>query len=161
MPRAKDPKEANRERNRTYRERNREKIRVRHAEWVAANKDANAIHQAAWAGRNADKVAAKQKEYRSRNPGRSRRWHLAANYGITPEQWDEMFRAQGSRCAVCETTQPDRRGWSTDHDHETGAVRGILCHRCNIIIGSLGDTKERVDAYYAQISRYLSPKGGR
>lgn len=36
------------------------------------------------------------------------------------------------RCAIClkERTEMDRK-LNRDHDHLTGAARGLLCHRCN------------------------------
>ena len=52
------------------------------------------------------------------------------NYGITPERYQEIFDAQGRRCAVCRN-QPRTIRFAVDHDHDTGEVRGILCKRCN------------------------------
>jgi hypothetical protein len=68
-----------------------------------------------------------------------RRWNLAKRYGITIDQFTEMLDSQGGRCAVC-GAEGGRQ--VVDHDHETGMVRGILCVRCNVSIGGLGDSVE-------------------
>ncbi len=44
----------------------------------------------------------------------------------------------GRVCAICSEAED----MCIDHDHATGAVRGILCRRCNLAIGILGDTSE-------------------
>lgn len=61
---------------------------------------------------------------------------LLRKYGIDLEQWNEMFAAQGRRCAICSTDSPtSKKGWATDHCHTTGHVRGILCSHCNVMLG--------------------------
>ena len=84
------------------------------------------------------------KEYRERTAlhnqlakenGNSRRWYLKRKYGITPEQWQELFEKQGKKCAVCERSyEANSPKWHTDHNHATGKVRGILCDICNRIV---------------------------
>jgi len=71
---------------------------------------------------------------------RSRLKHL---YGITPEQYDEMFDAQKGVCAICEAP-PNKKRLNIDHDHKTGKVRGLLCAPCNRWIGRMGDDPERI-----------------
>ena len=69
-----------------------------------------------------------------------RSYILMKNYGITSEQWHRMFDAQGNICAICKAKEPKwSKGWHTDHDHTTGKVRGILCHKCNLMIGLAKD----------------------
>lgn len=63
-----------------------------------------------------------------------------------------IFQAQDCACAACETTDHGGRNWHIDHDHETGIVRGILCHKCNVALGMLGDSAERV----ARLYRYIT-----
>jgi hypothetical protein len=41
-----------------------------------------------------------------------------------------MLAAQGGGCAIC-GAPPKTRRLHVDHDHKTGAVRGLLCYRCN------------------------------
>lgn len=88
--------------------------------------------------------------YRSKNleicRARCRNSHYKRKYGITLEEWNMLFSAQGFQCAACPATEPtgvpgsSHRGrWHTDHDHATGKLRGILCHRCNVAIGYLED----------------------
>lgn len=81
------------------------------------------------------------------NPGRmvsNRRKRLLADlYGLTPEKYDAMLRAQGGVCAVC--GKAPRRAHvrdmrlTVDHCHKGGHVRGLLCSRCNRAIGLFGD----------------------
>ena len=65
-----------------------------------------------------------------------RKWR----YGLTPQQWELLFTSQGSCCAICNTSTPNRgKGWVVDHDHKTGQVRGILCSTCNLAMGVFSD----------------------
>ena len=50
--------------------------------------------------------------------------------GVSDEQYDAMLAGQGGGCAIC-GNPPKTRRLDTDHDHRTGRVRGLLCHRCN------------------------------
>lgn len=69
-------------------------------------------------------------------------------YGLTQAGWDELVAQQGNRCAVCRTDKPGGRGerWHIDHDHVTGNVRGLLCHRCNMGVGFFMDDPEVIEA---------------
>lgn len=51
-------------------------------------------------------------------------------YGITAEEYDELYRRQGGRCAICRNASRSIR-FAVDHNHQTGEVRGLLCKRCN------------------------------
>lgn len=53
-----------------------------------------------------------------------------STYGVEPDEWQAVFDLQGGRCAICGNAQLDR-SIATDHDHKTGAPRGLLCKRCN------------------------------
>ena len=50
--------------------------------------------------------------------------------GITEAAYLSMLALQGGGCALC-ANPPKTRRLSVDHDHRTGTVRGLLCHRCN------------------------------
>lgn len=72
-------------------------------------------------------------------------------YGLTVDQFNILLEVQKGRCAICRVElQSTGRSKGTaahvDHDHGSGRVRGILCHRCNAGIGLLGDDPDRVRA---------------
>jgi hypothetical protein len=54
----------------------------------------------------------------------------AKQLGVTDEQYEAMLERQGGGCAICGAT-PKTRRLHVDHEHRTGRVRGLLCHRCN------------------------------
>lgn len=82
------------------------------------------------------------------------------NYGITLEQYNTMFQAQGGRCAAChrkETKKDPRtktlRNLSVDHNHATGEVRGLLCAECNIALGLLEEKQSRAKGLIEYMKR--------
>jgi hypothetical protein len=74
-------------------------------------------------------------------------------YGISVEHRDALFKAQGFVCAICASPSPNTKsGWHTDHDHQTGRVRGVLCHHCNLLLGNARDNP----LILASAARYLN-----
>lgn len=78
---------------------------------------------------------------KQQEPGKYRQqrdWQLRRAYGITLERYEAMMVAQGHVCAICRRP-PGERAFHVDHDHGTGAVRGILCASCNQGLGVFRD----------------------
>lgn len=62
------------------------------------------------------------------------------NFGLTPEQYEQMKIDQDHKCKICGTDDPKGRGdWHVDHCHTTGKVRGLLCFPCNTALGHFKD----------------------
>jgi len=54
----------------------------------------------------------------------------AKQLGVSDDEYARLLEAQGGGCAIC-GAKPKTRRLHVDHDHKTGKVRGLLCHRCN------------------------------
>jgi hypothetical protein len=65
----------------------------------------------------------------------NRHYHLTRRYRIGADDVERLVEQQGGLCLVCRKAPPT----AVDHDHSTGAVRGILCGDCNTGMGQLGD----------------------
>ncbi len=90
------------------------------------------------------------KQHRCRNCRSSQ--GAARSYNITKDQYWRMRARQGNRCAICNNVFG--RGGTrccVDHDHADGKIRGLLCDRCNIGIGSMRDSP----ALLYMAARYL------
>jgi hypothetical protein len=135
--------ENNKDRVREYARRTRERRNARQRELYREDAERR------------EAIKAQVREYRRNNPGKKRRVDLAANYGITPEDYAAMLAAQGGGCAICgaaEGTEKRIKYLHVDHDHETGKVRGLLCHLCNLGIGKFQDDPELL----VKAAHYLS-----
>lgn len=66
---------------------------------------------------------------RSSSRQASRNARLKATYGLSGEEYQHLYEAQGGRCAICQETR--KANLAVDHCHKTQAVRGLLCARCN------------------------------
>lgn len=84
-----------------------------------------------------------------------RRYFLKYTYGVTPEQVDRMEIQQGGVCAICEgpPSGPGQR-LHVDHDHVSGAVRGLLCSKCNTAIGLMADDPARIQAVLNYVTKW-------
>ncbi|WP_375045962.1 endonuclease domain-containing protein [Actinomadura sp. NTSP31] len=65
----------------------------------------------------------------------SRHYHLRQKYGINDEDAKWLLKVQVGLCAIC----ADHPAEHVDHDHDTGAVRGLACTGCNSGMGQLRD----------------------
>lgn len=68
--------------------------------------------------------------------------HVRRLFGITPDMYAQMLEAQGGVCAICksESTGTYRaKRFCVDHDHKTRKVRGLLCSKCNMLLGFARD----------------------
>lgn len=69
---------------------------------------------------------------------------LEYKYGVTLEYKNALIESQGSACAICrsplELDRPTQV--NLDHCHTTGKIRGVLCRKCNVMIGLAGDKVE-------------------
>ena len=81
------------------------------------------------------RVKAWNEQNRPRRRAAGRRYLYKKTYGISAAEKDRMEREQNGLCAICRQTCGMRTALSVDHDHRSGAIRGLLCHRCNLALG--------------------------
>lgn len=54
--------------------------------------------------------------------------------------YNKLSSKQGNVCFICKHTCSTGSGLSVDHDHETGLIRGLLCHGCNTGLGKFQES---------------------
>jgi hypothetical protein len=79
------------------------------------------------------KLAAYARMRYAKDPDRHKSNDLKCKYGITLQEWTTLFEFQGKCCAICKCGES--KTWSTDHNHSTNKIRGILCNNCNTALG--------------------------
>ena len=72
-------------------------------------------------------------------------WRKRGITGITYQQYLDMLKAQGHRCAICQLHINGNA--HLDHNHTTGKIRGLLCPTCNMALGNLEPFINEVQAY--------------
>lgn len=107
---------------------------------------------------------ARQLKHRKVNPNthryskeRLKGYQVKAAYGITYDEWLNLMNSRGWSCEICgREVETSGRALAIDHDHSTGALRGVLCQRCNCAIGLLSDNEETLHnaIEYLQRSKY-------
>lgn len=95
---------------------------------------------------------------RRNESGKHRAYMRQYLYGVTAEQFTALLAEQDGKCAICGTAEWTGKGPHLDHQHETGLVRGILCHKCNLGLGKFNDDPKmlRAAADYLERARALS-----
>lgn len=149
-------------------------INTRNKAYRAVKPEQYLAKEKEWRERNREVIRERNREWAKNNP-RPRRttpekdWAqaLKRKYGLTVEQFDQMWSEQEGKCAICKSEmEPPQfgrgrggpaRGVVVDHDHETDEVRGLLCRLCNVGLGSLGDSLTTLQSAVAYLEKYESP----
>jgi hypothetical protein len=83
----------------------------------------------------------------------------AAQLGISADDYKRLLEAQDGVCALC-GNPPKTRRLSVDHNHRTGTVRGLLCHRCNRALPTYA-TSDWLSRAYGYVLRDEHPERSR
>lgn len=77
-------------------------------------------------------------KYRKTEKGKltNRKACYQLRYGITVDDYNQLFQEQQGRCKTCNKHQSELKDrLNIDHDHQTGKIRGLLCRSCNHALG--------------------------
>lgn len=111
------------------------------------------------------------RERRNAKRAKGREARQQRNFGISLAEGERIAELQGGGCICKPWTgyNGNSRALSTDHDHETGLIRGKLCKHCNDLLGRVKDDPRYFEAMIAYLKyppavqalgeRYV-PEGG-
>ena len=101
-------------------------------------------------------------KFRKKQPG----YNLEYYYNITIEEYNKMLNDQKCVCAICHNKEtalaPSGKPFrlAIDHDHSNGKVRGLLCFRCNTLLGRYEENiNNLVKADHCDEAKYLIKYG--
>lgn len=121
-------------------------------------------HDAWWAKKTPKEQVKFQKRHnagRRGNPDQQRKNLLRYRFGLSVEQYDWLLAMQHGQCAICKSEKSNGKGHrlQVDHCHESGQIRGLLCHSCNSAIGMFKDDPKLLIAalYYINNPPNLLP----
>lgn len=89
------------------------------------------------------------REHKIKHYGTYKNASLVIRYGISEEDFENIKSRQNGRCAICHRSNTRL---CVDHCHSSKKVRGLLCCRCNTILGIWKDSPDAAMRAY----RYLS-----
>jgi hypothetical protein len=119
----------------------------------------------AWREANPEKRATRNKAWREANKARVKAGKLRRKYGLTAEAYFAMVASCNGRCPCCKAPFSMIIGQQpcVDHDHKQGrvreAVRGIICHRCNLVLGHADDEPKILRACARYLDRIKAQSG--
>lgn len=85
---------------------------------------------------------------------------LLRRYGMTTADFERISRGQGDVCAICcevPISNSIEGRLHVDHDHTTGAFRGLLCQNCNRGLGMFRDNPGFLITAAAYLTQRESP----
>lgn len=145
-------------RQKAWRKENPEKQREIARRARERRKEAASAEQKRWREANPDKVAAALEKRKATPKYQARKLNeRLRKFGITGEQYAAMVTAQNNKCGSCGTDRPSKRSakrWAVDHCHTSGAVRGLLCHSCNLTLGNVNDNIAVLESLIAYLKSH-------
>lgn len=88
---------------------------------------------------------------------RGRVTHLRITYNLTIEKYEKMLKSQNGVCDICKLPELSGILLCVDHDHKTGRIRGLLCKKCNSVLGLISeklDTLQNIHSYLNKHREY-------
>jgi hypothetical protein len=147
-------------RERRWRERHPDRAKASRQRWEASHKTERREAHRLWYAKNRAHARERNQAWYAANRERAaaqiREAHLWRRYGLTGAQRAALLAKQGGLCSICGVSI--QIGSHVDHDHATGAVRGLLCGSCNRGLGAFRDLEEHLAAAIDYLRRCRAPR---
>ena len=144
--------------------------RARGRRYYLKHREQKLLYQKWYRQKNCERIRVARLEARHKNPRphneRGLRWalkhprqqknqRLKRSFGIDLAAYERLLLEQHGVCAICERPERAMRNGkvlmlAVDHSHETGKVRGLLCGKCNRLIGGLSLVNIRAAVSYLE-----------
>lgn len=79
---------------------------------------------------------------------------LIRRYGISEKDYQNILSRQQHSCALCDNDSSSNGRLAVDHDHSSGAIRGLLCTQCNVAIAMMGDSSKTAQRMIDYLERF-------
>jgi len=120
-----------------FRQNNKEKVSETHKKYYIKNKDTIL-------------ATIKTKRLQLRNG------ELKRDYGITLEDYNNMFEEQNGVCAICGKPETSKyTNLQVDHNHVTGKIRELLCGKCNRMLGHVNDNIDILKSAIEYLEKHI------
>ncbi|MGH7703152.1 MAG: endonuclease domain-containing protein [Gemmatimonadales bacterium] len=122
---------------------NADRVKALKRQYYADHREERREANRKWYRDNRASVLAATKQRRLANPDAVLGRYLKREYGVDLVWYRTQLEKQGNSCGICRSVKPGGKGrWHVDHDHTTEQARGLLCLRCNVLLGAARDQPE-------------------
>jgi hypothetical protein len=137
-------KEQDRKWGKEYYKKNKEKANRVSREYYQKNKEWLNESSREYYKENKEKLNKLSRENHLNNKERDSEIRLKYRYGITTEDHKKLYESQNGICPICKNkfkfiSENKTEMLFIDHNHKTGIIRGLICRRCNLLLGHAND----------------------
>jgi hypothetical protein len=121
-----------------YRQNHLDKIKI----WLKDNKEKIKRQAKEHYLKNKETIDKRNRLWKKNNKNKIKNRYLITNYNISFNEYNKLFESQNGVCAICNKPETFRgnnkkiKFLAVDHNHQSGKVRGLLCMKCNILLGN-------------------------
>lgn len=135
----------------------------KYIEWRNNNKEKIKNYENTRYSKNKDKIRERVRQnLKSKNYEVKKRQGLLKNYGLKWEEYNKMLEDCKKKCQICEKdfdlleeyVNKNKSQPQVDHCHITGKIRGLLCGKCNSILGYCNDNIEILKNTIIYLEKY-------
>ena len=77
------------------------------------------------------------------------------SFNITIKVFFAMLASQDNRCGICRKEFTVKKfAIHIDHNHSTGKIRGLLCRKCNLLLGHAKDDKRILNSGIRYLNQF-------
>lgn len=83
------------------------------------------------------------------------RERVMRKYGLTISDYHRMYAEQQGRCPICKDHYSEL---VINHDHKLNKFRGLICRRCNVMLGMAKDDPQIIIRALSYMFRWMEAR---